>query len=471
MRVRDRGTAGGIIRYSLRPDQPPGVAINEQTGVLSWTPETPGSYFICVVATDAENLTDETTLSVEVKHLKQRPQLAPIPPWTVAVGRRAVLVVSASDPDAPRDRLRFSLVDAPDWVKINPASGVVSCTVPQEQAGEQCEVTVRVEDDSPTPLFDEQMLTIRVAGQVREPVPVPQTGFHLTFPSGRSLNDSDVEPARRGQTGAKELWSKALQRNINWYPRYPGTNSMEAISDCAKDAMDGPTVFFYANRDPRTCYQRGNFGFNVQAGRTAAGSQVGGFNFLAAPTPAVTTSRPTANMSKKRGYVPKTLASRTPTDGDFWNDVAVWFYANYHGGGWNGRVAAWDEAGKQKFFGEYKLNRLDGVSCLFENGDLSAVAEYEHGGVQAVHRIAAGKIQESFNDPKQAGALIREIAAEESTLKGESASVRNQMRDYANKLRAEVHKRNQAAADRKRAAAEADFQRTVKGFMNRARGN
>ena len=83
------------------------------------------------------------------------------------------------------------------------------------------------------------------------------------------------------------------------------------------------------------------------------------------------------------------------------------------GGGWNGRVAAWDEAGKQKFFGEYKLNRLDGVSCLFENGDLSAVAEYEHGGVQAVHRIAAGKIQESFNDPKQAGALIREIAAEE----------------------------------------------------------
>ena len=202
MRIKDRGTAGGMIRYSLRSGGPPGVVINEQTGVLSWTPEWAGSYHICVVATDAENLTDETTLSVEVKRLRQRPQLAPISPRTAAADRQTVIVVSVSDPDTPRDRLRFSLLGAPDWVRINPVSGVVSCTPPEDQIGQECEVTVRVEDDSPTPLFDEQMLTIRVAGsgpRVSKPV-VRLTPFQLTFPSGRQLCDERCQPTQRGKT-------------------------------------------------------------------------------------------------------------------------------------------------------------------------------------------------------------------------------------------------------------------------------
>ena len=391
VQVEDRGTGGGMIRYILRPDpdRPRGATIDEQTGCLTWTPDTAGSYRICVVATDTEDktLSDETTLSVEVKRLKQPPHLAPIAPRTVAAGGQVDIAVSARDPDTPRHRLRFSLPEKLDWVSINSASGVIPRTPPPEQVDGQYEVTVRVEDDSPSPLSDEQTLTITVAGR--------QAGFHLVLPSGRKLCDRDLDLRDEAQREAKTLVLKAVQTNARWLC-YPGTTSMEVICSSPKGVPVGHAVFFHQNKDPYTCYLNGRRGFD--SGK-----------------------------------------------GDFWDDVAVWFYAEYCGGKWCGRVAAWDETGKQTFFGEYKQHRLHGVCCFFQNGELSAVAEYANGEPHVACRIANRRIQGLFDDPKQASALIREV---ESSLKGENDGFCKAVLKVYRESVHRVHQARQAAADR-----------------------
>ena len=181
---------------------------------------------------------------------------------------------------------------------------------------------------------------------------------------------------------------------------------MEAICECKQDAPNGPAVFFYENKGPDTYYQTGQRGFD------AAPTPM---MFPMAPTSAPTILRPSTSASKKKGHVPKTPSPRTPTPtaDNPWGGVAVRLYAEYHNGKWSGRVAAWDEEGTQTFFGEYKQHKLDGVCCLIKDGELSTVAECAHGEFQAVHRIAGAKIQASFDDPKQAGELIRGINAAE----------------------------------------------------------
>ena len=115
--------------------------------------------------------------------LNQPPVLNPIDDQTVAAGTALSLVVSATDPDQPANKLTYQIVgDVPAGAAIDPATGNFSWTPTSEQAGQTFTLTIRVTDDGQPSLSDETQFRVEVtAGCIRDWVPTESGGS----PEGR----------------------------------------------------------------------------------------------------------------------------------------------------------------------------------------------------------------------------------------------------------------------------------------------
>jgi hypothetical protein len=107
--------------------------------------------------------TDEATVTITVNSVDDAPVLGLIEDATIPELVEFSFTATATDVDLPAQVLTFSLVGAPDGAVIDPTTGVFTWTPSEEQGPGVYTFTVKVCDDTdPTPLCDEQEVTLTV---------------------------------------------------------------------------------------------------------------------------------------------------------------------------------------------------------------------------------------------------------------------------------------------------------------------
>ena len=177
------------LTYSLDPGAPTGVAIDSQSGVLSWTPtetEGPGSYPLAVRVTDdgVPVLSVTESFSVEVSEVNQAPTLDPIADQTVLEQEELSFAMTASDADLPVNNLSFSLLAAPDNASIDPTTGLFTWTPAIGQEPSSNTISVQVSDDGTPSLSATESFTVVVEALNRAP--------QLTVIADQSVDEETV---------------------------------------------------------------------------------------------------------------------------------------------------------------------------------------------------------------------------------------------------------------------------------------
>jgi hypothetical protein len=191
IRARDPDAEARQVRYRL--DAPPaGAAIDEVSGVLSWTPteaQGPNSYLLRVQAAEigGAGLASTITFGVTVDEANTAPELHPIADITAAEGALIQLTARATDVDLPQQRLRFGLdPGAPAGASIDPTSGAFSWSVGADAGASTNQVTVRVSDDASPPASAARSFQIVVLA-------VPRVVLNEIMYSPAALNAEFVE--------------------------------------------------------------------------------------------------------------------------------------------------------------------------------------------------------------------------------------------------------------------------------------
>jgi hypothetical protein len=131
---------GDTVGYRLVV-APGDMAIDAQTGVITWKPEQAGEFNVTVEAFDPNNGVDAQAFVLAVKEANASPEITSQPPTTATASTPYTYAVEAEDLDG--DILTYSLSTAPAGMSIDAASGAI--TWMPAVAGPES-VTVRVED-------------------------------------------------------------------------------------------------------------------------------------------------------------------------------------------------------------------------------------------------------------------------------------------------------------------------------------
>jgi PKD repeat protein len=149
------------ITFSL-DESPDGMTINSSTGLLQWTPgdETPDPISVIVRVSDPGGLYSTQSYSITVTNVNDPPEIISIPNEAAQEGSLYDYQVEIADPDLVfGDTLLFSLDEAPEDMTIDPVSGLIEWTPPND-ASLEVDIVVRVEDDAGA--FDTQAYTIEI---------------------------------------------------------------------------------------------------------------------------------------------------------------------------------------------------------------------------------------------------------------------------------------------------------------------
>ena len=137
---------GDAISYYLG-SAPPGMQIDSQTGLVSWTPDATmaGPQSISILAVDSRGAGAYQTFTLNVTTLATdgSPTITSAPPTNVLLGTTYVYTPAADDPNAPASgypALTYSLSapsgsSVPAGMTINPVSGVITWTPTIGQVG------------------------------------------------------------------------------------------------------------------------------------------------------------------------------------------------------------------------------------------------------------------------------------------------------------------------------------------------
>jgi len=180
---------GDDLTYSLLGTPPAGMAIDENSGVISWTtPTATGSFEVVVEVSDGKS-SDTESFTVTVNPALVGPSDIDLTPLTATIGVEYTGTVTADLGD--NTALTFSLVGAPSGMEISTA-GVITWT--PTVAGGQA-VTVVVTDGAG--LSDSKSFTIIVSTANHAPVitPIPNAnvtaGETFTYPVEATDPDGD----------------------------------------------------------------------------------------------------------------------------------------------------------------------------------------------------------------------------------------------------------------------------------------
>jgi hypothetical protein len=188
------------LRYSLGPGTPAGAVIHATNGTFAWTPaeaQGPGVHPVTIVVTDngVPPLSDSETVNVTVNEVNNPPTLAPITSRTVNEGQPLSVSVSATDPDAGPQTLRYSFDTAPPGMTIHSNTGAILWTPTEAQGPGNYAAVVRVTDDGEPPLSDTKTLSVTV-NEVNVPPAlalIPGATLHALGPFGFIAVPSDAD--------------------------------------------------------------------------------------------------------------------------------------------------------------------------------------------------------------------------------------------------------------------------------------
>jgi VCBS repeat-containing protein len=249
--ARDADVPVNKLIYSLAPGAPVGIAVNPDTGVLTWTPgeaQGPSTNIVRVRVTDdgVPPLGTEQPVVIAVNELNTPPNIGTPANQTVPEGQLLTFTVPASDPDVPANTIQFSLgANTPSGLLINPTTGVVTWTPGELQGPSTNNVTIIATDNGSPNLSTNRVVTIVVTESNAAPVLAaipPQSvneGSPLAFTAaaidadlpGQVLTFSIVSGAPAGAT------LNPLTGVFNWTPtelQGPGTNTIRLrVADSA----------------------------------------------------------------------------------------------------------------------------------------------------------------------------------------------------------------------------------------------
>jgi serine/threonine protein kinase len=140
------------LRFALGAESPAGCEIDEETGVISWTPteaQGPGRYLLSIVVSSQEFplLKAQREFNITVLEVNQRPNIDLIADQSVDEVANFQFKVKAHDPDQPPSELQFALqTDKPVGASINQATGVIDWKPQTSQLGIQYAFRVNVSE-------------------------------------------------------------------------------------------------------------------------------------------------------------------------------------------------------------------------------------------------------------------------------------------------------------------------------------
>ncbi len=181
------------LSYSLI-SFPDGMAISPITGLITWTPETTGSYDVSVNVSDGKGGTAVQDYSItvsEIPALNQPPHITSSPILNATEGIIYAYPVTAEDPD--QDTLVFSLLEGPAGSTIDPVTGLLKW--PSPLAG-SFPVTLKVSDERGG--TDTQTFTLTVKDTPNRPpvftsVPVVDAYVNKPYTYDADATDPDQD--------------------------------------------------------------------------------------------------------------------------------------------------------------------------------------------------------------------------------------------------------------------------------------
>jgi hypothetical protein len=152
---------------------PEGMILNPASGQISWTPteaQGPGTYTVTVVGTDtngaaatSQQLSVTNSFTVRVTETNAAPVIADIPPQSVHFGIPLKITTSVTDPDIPANTVTLSLVNAPEGMTLDAATGTINWTPAEAQLGVHT-ATLRATDNGTPNASSTKTFQVTVTG-------------------------------------------------------------------------------------------------------------------------------------------------------------------------------------------------------------------------------------------------------------------------------------------------------------------
>ncbi len=146
------------LTYSLGSGAPAGATIDSATGVFRWTPtaaDAGATYAVVVRATDSVGQVGESQVQIVVRKVVAE---------VVAPGDSLSISMATSDAALAGQIVQYSLLETPpDGMTIDPDSGLVTWSVPNDQATGTIRVVVRATAVGDDTLYSEEVLNLTIA--------------------------------------------------------------------------------------------------------------------------------------------------------------------------------------------------------------------------------------------------------------------------------------------------------------------
>ncbi|MGX9354809.1 putative Ig domain-containing protein [Roseobacteraceae bacterium S113] len=189
----DPDNDAGTARFALTSG-PDWISIDPATGALTGNSQGHvGTAPLTVTVTDADDLTATLALTLTVL---DDPEILP-ETLTLTEGARLDTTLRTIDEDTARADLTFAKLSGPDWVQLDPATGVLT----GDSSGQGGEVTIRVSVTDTDGLSSETAITITILS------PPTLTGPNVVLVTGDALSvqliGADLETPSAGLSYAK----------------------------------------------------------------------------------------------------------------------------------------------------------------------------------------------------------------------------------------------------------------------------
>ncbi len=417
----DRGTFAGQLRYDLAADAPNGATIEASSGRFGWTPSldlSPGTYPVTVEVRHpgSDRPDDRATFTIMVRKPIPLVKILAVASQTVAAGSSHTFTVSIQRPGGFEGDLVFSLRDGPSWLSIDPRTGTVACAPSQGTAEGPYSAKVSVICPKAEVLPDERSFQVIVVGPPKKLLATLLAEKNLT------LNDLDVRAS--ADRIADTLWQEYQAPSFN--PHVFVSQDPPAIASLKDNKLDGVIVYFAAPPVPPAAYSR--------------------------------------NKSSRARIAPVGLDPKQLSG-----------YVIYHRGQRSGVSATWAADSRPEYWCNDSNEQHPRLCCLFRDGSPAAMVEYDHGKVQAVHLVAANRVDRTIVGEEAAGdaaaeQVFQEVHRIETGLKKKVQGIQRSWQRALHAKLARLDETKRANAQRDRQQRNAEQERDLQQLWQRFRG-
>lgn len=168
VKAADPDDANAALSYALDGNPPPGLSIDANSGLITWTPDEtqgPSSHIILVRVTEKTggSLSSTRSFGLAVNEVNQPAKLAAIGDFNLEEGTRLNFISAATDLDLPPQPLVFSLAaGAPSGASIDSATGAFEWNVPADAGASTNRITIQVTDLPGGGVADSKSFTVTV---------------------------------------------------------------------------------------------------------------------------------------------------------------------------------------------------------------------------------------------------------------------------------------------------------------------